>query len=50
MFGLNSFDVFMDASVTNMQTRIGFNNVNQGFLNWKSSTSKAAITIVEFEY
>jgi len=53
-FGLNSFDVFLDARETNYQTDVILNGVNLAMFNYRSSgasgSNNSGICIVQFEY
>jgi hypothetical protein len=54
LWGVNSFDCFLDASTTNFQTQVELNGVVLGTFNYRSSNqsggNNAGINIVQFEY
>ena len=54
MWGVNSFDCFLDAATTNNQTQFELNGAVLGVFNYRSSNqsggNNAGINIVQFEY
>lgn len=54
MWGVNSFDCFLDATTTNNQTQFDLNGTVLGVFNYRSSNqsggNNAGINIIQFEY
>lgn len=54
LWGVNSFDCFLDATTTNFQTQFDLNGKVLGVFNYRSSNqsggNNAGINIVQFEY
>ncbi len=54
MFGLNSFDILLDASVTNYQSRYDLNGLTLGTFNYRSNGSvgsnNSGFNLIQYEY
>ncbi|MBR9975132.1 MAG: hypothetical protein KFF77_06095 [Bacteroidetes bacterium] len=54
LWGINSFDCYLDATTTNFQTQFDLNGTVLGVFNYRSSNqsggNNAGINIVQFEY
>ena len=54
IFGLNSFDILLDATVTNYQSRFDLNGETIGTFNYRSSgavgSNNSGFNIIQFEY